>query len=269
MAINSAGEGAIAGASIGALGGPIGAAAGGLIGGLYGHFSGGGSNPLNRSNNEFRDVDQNNFMLPGYAERQGMLSGYAQGAQGRNFLTGPSSFRMGQGQLANLLMQQAQGQGPSAAQGMLQNALQQNVSQQQALLASGRPGQQAAMARQASMQGSALGGSLANQAAQARVQEQLGAQSMLGNVLQGARGQDLSYQGLGLQQAAMNDAQQQAMLEMELRNAIAQQQGGQAYEGARTSRFNAMLGVPTTGEQLLGAGTGLLGAYMSMKGRQG
>jgi hypothetical protein len=59
-----------------------------------------------------------------------------------------------------------------------------------------------------------------------------------------------------LQQTALNDAQQRGMIGLGLQNAGMQQQGSMGYEDARTSRFNAMMGVPTTGERVLGAGVG-------------
>jgi hypothetical protein len=55
----------------------------------------------------------------------------------------------------------------------------------------------------------------------------------------------------------MNDAQQRGMLGLDLQNAMGQQQGGIAYEGDRTNRFNAAMGVPTADERYLG---GLEGA---------
>jgi len=224
-------------------------------------FFGSGLDELDRSKRaeeKYGTLDRGNFNVPGYGGRQQNLLSQADYAAGRRSpQAGVSGFRSGQQGLVGLLEAQARGQGPSAAQLQLKDAMSRNVSAQQALMASG------GSARSASQQAGALGASLSNQAAQARVQEQLGAQQQLGAALQGARGQDMqrniANMEAQLRSRGLNDQQIRAMLELELRQAGMQQQGGMGYEGQRTQRFGAMLGVPTRGEQVLSAGTSLLG----------
>lgn len=207
----------------------------------------------------YGQIDESNFSLPGAADRQRRLLSQADMAAGRRDPRAAMSqqFRSGQQGLVGLLQQQAMGRGPSAAQLQLKNALSRNVSAQQALQATG------GSARSASQQASSLGASMANQAAQARVQEQLGAQGLLSQTLQGARGQDeainVANMRAQLEARGLNDAQIARIMELELRQAGMQQRGGMGLEQNRTQRFSSMLGVPTTGEQVLGGASSLLG----------
>lgn len=221
-----------------------------------------GSDQLDRSKRAeqmYGKIDESNFGVPGAAGRQRRLLSQADMAAGRRDPRAAMSqqFRSGQQGLVGLLQQQAMGQGPSAAQLQLKNALSRNVSAQQALQATG------GSARSASQQASSLGASMANQAAQARVQEQLGAQGLLSQTLQGARGQDqalnIANMRAQLEARGLNDAQIARLMELELRQAGMQQRGGLALEQNRTQRFSSMLGVPTAGEQILGGASSLLG----------
>lgn len=116
---------------------------------------------------------------------------------------------------ANQLMAQANGQGPSVAQAMMNNALQQNVANTNALAASQKGNVNPVLAQRMAMQQNAQG---AQQAAQTgmtgRMQEQLNAQGQLGNTLSQMRGQDIQnsgmYNNLGLNYGALasqNNAQ--------------------------------------------------------------
>ena len=217
----------------------------------------GGLNPKRKSNQP--GIDEGNFDLSGANGRRNSLLQQADFAAGRGApQVAGSGFRGDQGSLIHMLQEQAAGRGPSAAQEQLKHALGQNVSTQQALLASG------GSARAAAQQASALGGSLAGQASQARVQEQLGAQGLLSQTLQGARGQDLQ-RALGqtdaeLRSRGLNDQQIARLRELELRNAESQQRGRMGLEGERTARRGQDLGTPTVGEMAISAGSSILGA---------
>lgn len=106
--------------------------------------------------------------------------------------------------LSNMLMQQAQGQGPNPAQAMLNQATGKNVANQAALMASqrGASANPALMARQAAMQGAGIEQQAAGQAATLGAQQQLAAQSQLAGLSnqqigaqQNANAQNISMQG--------------------------------------------------------------------------
>lgn len=97
--------------------------------------------------------------------------------------------------LAQQLMEQSQGQGPSLAQMQLQQGADQNIKNQAALIASQRGMNPAQAARAVAMQGAAQGQDLANKAAQLRLNEQLQKQQLLSQTLQGQRGQDIGLLG--------------------------------------------------------------------------
>jgi hypothetical protein len=82
-----------------------------------------------------------------------------------------------------------------------------------------------------------------------------------GQFLQGARGQDDSQAQFNvdarLRQLGLNDQSQLSALQQRLQGQQMQQQGGISYEQNRSNRYNAQLGVPTSGEQLIGAASGL------------
>ena len=111
--------------------------------------------------------------LQGVDERQARLLGLSEqlGSRGAPGLD-VSGFRAGQADLVGQLQAQAAGRGPSLAQAQLEEALGRNIAGQAALAQSGRPGQQALAARQASQQAGQLGAQFGQQAAQARMAEQ-------------------------------------------------------------------------------------------------
>ncbi len=98
-----------------------------------------------------------------------------------------------QGQLAQMLMKQAQGQGgPSPAENMLTQASNQNTANSAAQLAGVRGMNPAAAARLIQQQGMNQGQQLANQAGVLRANEQLQNQNQLAGLLGTQRGQDLN-----------------------------------------------------------------------------
>lgn len=194
----------IAGTVVGGVfGGPAGAAIGGALGGAVGGAIKGGP-------------DKSGYNLPDYQERRDRLLG-AQGAYD------PAKFRAGQENLITQLQDQAAGKGTSLAELNRQKAIQSASS----VLGAARPGQEAAAMRNAQ---AATGNANAG-AAQNALVERLGAQSMLGNTLSGARTQD--------------EAALASLRDLELRNAGAQQSG-------TVSGANTYANIPTAGQRLQG-----------------
>lgn len=257
--LGQAGQGALGGAAAGSALGPVGAVGGALLGGLFGGF-GSSSGP-----------SREEFLLPGFEDRQAGLQGAVgqaeglgapsmQAAQigqfGRAGLGGP--FRSGQSQLIGQLQQQAAGLGPSLATQQFERSLGSGIAAQQAQASTGR-GNQALGARAAAQNIGGLTQDLAGQAAQARMQEQMQARAQLGGVLGQARGQEIQADQFNvaqqnqrlLQQAQLaqqagqlnlaaelrNRAQQNAqslgLRQLELENAMAQQRGQQGFAGTQ------------------------------------
>jgi hypothetical protein len=107
-------------------------------------------------------------------------------------LNAPNITGQMQTDLATQLMQQSQGQGPSLAQMQLQQAADQNIKNQAALIASNRSMNPAQAARAIALQGATQGQNLANQSAQLRLNEQMEKQKLLQQALQGQRGLDIN-----------------------------------------------------------------------------
>jgi hypothetical protein len=171
-------------------------------------------------------------------------------------------FRSQQMDFAKQLAAQSRGEGPSLAQQQLKQATDQNLASQMAAAASQRGvqgglgqrlvAQQAANTQQQAAQGSAL----------ARTNEQLQAQGLLGNALQGGRQQDLGAQGLNLQNQQAKDAFTQSLIglgnQRDLGLLNAQVQGGQA-AGQLEEAQNARRG-KGFGNFLSGLGGGIMQA---------
>lgn len=225
------------------------------------------SGALDRQNNEYAAVDRADYDSPGYAQRDQLynqqLADALRNNQAQAYTAQDSAFRGNQSQLAQMLMGQARGENSLSAEQLRQGQMS-SVAQQQALAASAAPGQQSTALRMAMGNAARQGYGMSGQAAMAGIAERNAAAQSLGGVLSGARGQDqqMGMYNAGNQQAAsqfnagQNGALAQALLQAQLQNAQAQQQGSMAYQGDRTQRFGAMLGVPTTGERVLGAAQG-------------
>jgi hypothetical protein len=108
----------------------------------------------------------------------------------------------GQDALAKALMAQARGEGPSLAQGQLQQATQQMQAQAAGAMVSQRGLNPALATRLIAQNQAAMSQQAAGQSAQLRLQEQLGAQGQLAQALSAQRGQDIQTLGTagGLQQ---------------------------------------------------------------------
>lgn len=107
--------------------------------------------------------------------------------------------RSQQQQLVGALQRQAAGQGPSIAEAQLRQAQDRSLSQQLAAAAAARGGNAALNQRSLARQAAASNQNIAQQAAQARMAEQLQAQQQLGQLTGQIRGQDLSQQQAALQ----------------------------------------------------------------------
>lgn len=280
-ALGGAATGATIGSVIPGVGTAVGAGAGALIGGLSGYFGHDGT-PDPRK-------DRSNYQLAGFSERQAGLNSAIAGAQGVSapqvegaqigaFQRGGNggAFRAGQQQLIGQLQAQANGRGPSLADAQFRSALDSGVAAQYAQANSGRASGGLA-GLQAAQNIGGMTQSLAGQAAQARMQEQLSARQQLAGVLGQARSQELSatqfdagqYNQREMQQAGYNQqanlanqdailrnrAQQQqyeqGLRDLELRNALAQQSGNISYA---TGAANG----PSLGDRILAGGTNAL-----------
>jgi hypothetical protein len=247
---------------------------GGIIPGLWEGLTGGvtslaqGLPGLLEGNarNEFRDVGQDNFRLPGGDEMRGHRGSLADMLMGRE---GPqmqgSDFRADQRGLADRL--RARAEDPQMARMMLEQGIGSASRNQQAQAqTAGRGGNAALAARNAASATADLQSGLAGQSAMYGLQESDMANQLLGSVLQGARGQDQQFAatqaGLDLQSRGMNDQAMLEALRQQMGIAGMQQAGGMGYEGARTSRFGALLGVPTAGQQMIQGGASLSGLLL-------
>lgn len=175
----------------------------------------------------------------------------------------------GQNQLAQMLFQQAQGQGPSIAQNQLKQATDQNIQQNASLLASQHGINPALAARQILQNQAAQGQQAAGQAATLRAQEQLGAQGTLGNVLGTQRGQDLG-QALGQTQAGLAQVQGVGGLQQGQNALNVQNQQGTDQINAGVAEGNSKRGQGLLGGLLGGVGAiatgGLSAAVPSIVG---
>jgi hypothetical protein len=111
--------------------------------------------------------------------------------QSNGYVTQANQDYANQNQLVQALQAQAQGQGPSVAGAQYQQSIQNNANQANALAASQR-GVNSGLALRQALEAQNQGNAQASAQAQiGRQQEQLNAQGMLGNTLQGMRGQSL------------------------------------------------------------------------------
>ena len=222
------GKGALGGAATGAaigsiLPGPgtaIGAGAGAVLGGIAGYL--GGSNDPNRED----------FNMPDYERRR------QQALLGANQATNQQGQARGfQTQQLGALQGYANGTN-SVSMAQLNQARDANVRNQMALAASSRPGQGAMGARLAQQQIGSLNQQAAQQAVAAGLQERYAANQLLSGHLSGMRGQDMDREAM--------------LRQLEFQNARQQQLGAMGFNQTQA-------GMPTLGDQLMGAGTASLG----------
>ena len=184
------------------------------LGGIFGQIFGGGMVDTNQTTPQI-DTGATNDALKG-------LNNDPNAAQ--------------QQQAAGLMQQIAQGNGPSAAQSLLNQQTATAMGQTNAMgsSGSGQAGQGLAR-RQAMIQGAGLTQGLGGQAATARAQEQLGGLGELGQQTTAARGQDIQSSlgsagiqaGLASNQAGLQEQTQEQTLEAQKSN---QQAGTDAFK---------------------------------------
>lgn len=233
--------------------------------------------------NGYTTVNENAYQIPNaaYNRRQLASQAYAAGQQ-RAPQMGPldqsqsNEWRASQTRLADLLTNQAQGWGvPTAAQGQLQRATDSNIAQAMALGASQRGAGHGGALRAIANQTAGIQQQAAGDSAQLRLQEQQGAQNQLGQLLTGARGQDLSQAGMAQQGAMAN--QSASMQQQQLNNQMvqyftsmgmnldqAQQAAAQAMDAAKAQRFGLAKGLAIQAQaqqnQMIGAALSAGGA---------
>jgi|CXWL01.1.fsa_nt_gi hypothetical protein len=213
-------------------------------------------------------ADAGAYGMPGYDAWQKMLGAGGAAAGGRNVLNmdQANQARGVQTGLIQQLQAQARGDGPSIAQEQLKQATDQNMAQAAAQAASGRGAGAGGAAYQVGNQRAAAGQKMAGDSAVLRLQEQMQAQNMLAGVSGQMRGQDLSSQGLNLQQTSMNDDLVKFYTQAGLSLEQAQQQSKQALEEMRVKQqieFEKIKAGAAAGNQ--GGGSGL-GGMLSMFG---
>jgi len=147
--------------------------------------------------------------------------------------------------LAQQLMAQANGEGPSLAQMQLQQASDQNLKNQAGLIASQRGMNPNQVARAVAMQGASTGQDLANKSGQLRLQEQLEKQKLLQSGL-------LGQQQIGGNLYGTTGQLQQNQNDQNLRNYWNSKQIEADVAKQNTAGANALTG------QLLGAGASIL-----------
>lgn len=240
-------KGAAGGAMAGSMIAPgIGTAIGGGLGLLTGFL--GGNSP---------DEDKNKQMLMDFYNQVG---GRQAPQAGNAEQSAYSGFRGNQTGLVNRLEAMANGQGPSLARQMFEQATDRNVRSQQALAASGRGGPLAQLT--AANNTAMLGANAAQGGAIARTNEQMQAINQLGGVINQGRNSDEGNNqfnaGQQNQTALANlSARLQAMnIDDSTRMQILSQLGGQASSQAQR---------PGMGDQVLAGGAGLYSMGASMK----
>lgn len=232
--LKGAGGGALAGASVG---GPIGAVIGGGLG-LLGGFGGGESEA---------EAQQRKMLMDLYKTGSG-----AAPQLGNAQYSAYSGFRQNQTGLVNRLEAMANGQGPSLARQMFEQATDRNMRAQQSMAASGRGGPLAQLTAANNM--AMLGANAAQGGAIARTNEQMQAIGQLGGVIAQGRGADENTNIFNAQSqnqfqlANLNARLQKMGLDTQTRLGILQQLGGQ--NAAQATR-------PQLGDQILAGGAGM------------
>lgn len=147
----------------------------------------------------------------------------------------------------NQLQQQALGNGPSLAKGILQQGADRTLAGQAALAASAPSGgsNPALAARQLQTQAVLGNQNVAQQASQAKVQEQLNAQAQLGGVLNNTRAQDI---GIATSQAGLNQQTNLANQDASIATNGQNLQGSLGFTNALGSAINS----DVSGQQFVG-----------------
>ena len=178
---------------------------------------------------------QQNFQLPGGAQRSQDLLGGANQASGQF------------GSVIDRLLGQSRGENLISTE-MMRQGMGQALSQQQALAASARPGNQAMAARMAAQNAGRIGMDFTGKSAMAGMQEQQNAANSLAQLL--------NQREMGMRQMELGNAGQQMQGTMGYANNMNQREIAQMSQPKEPSIFDRILGgigsVATAGLGMLG-----------------
>lgn len=209
--------------------------------------------PVNTFQAQQAQLDHNNFGAGIDQATQAALDG--NGAQ-QNFI--------------NALTAQSQGQGPSVAQNMLQQATDQNIQGQAGAMASAKGMNPALAARLIAQNGAATQQQSVGQMATLRAQEQLGTQGLLGQALANQRSQNIGLAGTlaGAQQGQNALGLQNSLGTQQINAGVA---AGNQQANLDAQRINAGVAGQNADFQgkILGGLAGGLGAAMIPKAHGG
>lgn len=211
------------------------------------------------------------FAVPGAERIQEGLGQQAEIARGQQ--TGPvpvgqlaadSSFRGDQSALVSALQARAAGRGPSLAQMSIERGRDAALASQTSAAAGVRPDMAGLAGLAAAKNRGRIGMEATSQIAQAREGERQAAESMLAQVLSGARGQDLGLSQFNAQQAlqrmGMGNELAMAGMGQDINLAGMQQQGGIQLEQLLAAEAARRAAEPKWWQRALGAATGGLQA---------
>lgn len=215
------------------------------------------------------EVDMDKFKYKKDKINYNQMSG---DAQNRTFSgSAQDQWRRDQRGIGDMLRAQAAGTAPSAAQMQMQQGMERNQAGARALAAT-QTGVSPAMALRSAQEANTQGNITTMQnMAQLRAQEQAQAQQAYGQFVQGAREQDQSMIGLGLQQGQQNDQMTQYYMTQGFNREQAQMQANQAAEQLRQKawmdEYSLRTGIAKNQQDfmtsLAGAGSSAAGGMMS------
>ena len=177
-----------------------------------------------------------------------------------------------QGQLAQMLTDQAQGKGVNPALAQLNQTTNKNIQQSTGMIASQKGINPALAARTAAMTGASANQTAAGQAATQTANQQLSTQSLLANALQAQRGQDISQQQAATQLLGTSGQLQNQQNQVNLSNLTQQQQLNAAVaaqnanlqQGANQINANVATGNASTNAAIAGGVMQGAGAAVGM-----
>jgi|GEM_PF-1947932 len=155
--------------------------------------------------------------------------------------------RNGQSSLIKDLQRQSAGKGPSLAEAQMKRAGDRGLAQQLAAAAAQRGGNQASLQRSLARGQQAQSADIAQQAGQARIQEQLSARQQLAGALQQRRGQDAQLLDQNQQLYGAGVARQQQGIKQGQAMSQASQQQQANLQGMETDQFLAAQGLTGAG----------------------
>lgn len=230
--------------------------------------------PTHESNNPYTQVNQRNFQLPGFGERQRFSDEQMRSAQGREAFTAQdSSFRGDQQAMMDAYRGMYNDDSQSLALRQAERDQAGMQAQQRSLMASASPNNQAMMARVGSQNIGRGNQAIAGNALMGRIAERQGLAGTMSNLSGMARAQDQNMSQFNAQQQQgnrqWNDQAAQGWYGANMQNAALQQSGNMGYEQNRLGRFGIVAGQPTGAERLASGLTGGLMAGVKMMAEGG